>query len=195
MLFIAGSLSVHILSQSRGDVAFPEGSDFYLRDSNGEIIRNKIGEYLINILNPDLQDLLIERIVGLSQCGIFDGMLLDGFLDHGIGTAFRRTPALLDSEAIIIAITRILREARARMRDDFLIIVNANHSKPTRYAEFINGSSMEPGADYAGIGGGTYKRLQVLDDTLLWNEKNLREPIFNWRSFFICDGAAEFSCE
>ena len=184
MLFIVGAPSVHILSETRGDIAFPEGSDLYLRDSNGEFIRNKIGAYLINILNPDLQDLLIERIVGLSQCGIFDGMLLDGFLDHGIGTAFGRTPALLDSEAIIVAITRILREARARMRDDFLIIVNANHSKPTRYAEFINGSSMEPGADYAGEGGGTYKRLQVLDDTLLWNEKNLRESIFNWAEFF-----------
>ena len=184
MLFIAGSLSVHILSQSRGDVAFPEGSDFYLRDSNGEIIRNKNGAYLMNILNPDLQDLLIQRIVGFSICGIFDGILLDGFNDHGVGGAFGRTPALMDREAIIVAYTRILREARARMRDDFLIIVNANHSKPTRYAEFINGSSMEPGADYAGIGGGTYKRLQVLDDTLLWNEKNLREPIFNWAEFF-----------
>ena len=138
----------------------------------------------MNILNPDLQDLLIQRIVGFSICGIFDGILLDGFNDHGVGGAFGRTPALMDREAIIVAYTRILREARARVQDDFLIIVNANHSKPTRYAEFINGSSMEPGADYAGIGGGTYKRLQALDDTLLWNEKNLREPIFNWAEFF-----------
>jgi hypothetical protein len=138
----------------------------------------------MNILNPDLQDLLIQRIVGFSICGIFDGILLDGFNDHGVGGAFGRTPALMDREAIIVAYTRILREARARVRDDFLIIVNANFSKPTRYAEFINGSSMEPGQDYAGAGGGTYKLLQALDDTLLWNEKNLREPIFNWAEFF-----------
>ena len=183
MLFIT-ELRVHNHLASIGELAFPEGSDLYLRDSNGQIIRNKNGAYLMNILNPDLQDLLIERIVGFSKCGIFDGMLLDGFNDHGVGGAFGRTPALMDREAIIVAYTRILREARARVRDDFLIIVNANHSKPTRYAEFINGSSMEPGADYAGIGGGTYKRLQVLDDTLLWNEENLREPIFNWAEFF-----------
>ena len=180
MLFIT-ELRIHNHLASNGD-AFPEGSDFYIRDSNGQIIRNTNGQYVMNILNRDLQDLLIERIVGFSACGIFDGILIDGFLSHGIGHADYfsfGTP-----EDHIIAITRILREARARVRDDFLIIVNANFSKPTRYAEFINGSSMEPGADYAGIGGGTYKRLQVLDDTLLWNEKNLREPIFNWAEFF-----------
>ena len=180
MLFIA-ELRIHNHLASSGD-AFPEGSDFYIRDSNGQKIRNTNGQYVMNILNRDLQDILIERIVGFSACGIFDGILIDGFLRHGIGHA--EYFPFGTAEDHIIAITRILREARARVRDDFLIIVNANFSKPTRYAEFINGSSMEPGADYAGEGGGTYKRLQALDDTLLWNEKNLREPIFNWAEFF-----------
>ena len=190
MLFIT-ELRVHNHLSAIGHLAFPEGSDLYLRDSNGEIIRNdEAGAYLMNILNPDLQDLLIERIVGFSACGVFDGMLLDGFNDHGVGGAFGRTPALMDSEAIIVAYTRILREARARVRDDFLIIVNANRTKPIRYAEFINGSSMEPGADYRYVGDFTvsgmdiYELLTELDDTLLWNEKNLREPIFNWAEFF-----------
>ena len=189
MLFIT-ELRVHNHLSAIGHLAFPEGSDLYLRDSNGEIIRNdEAGAYLMNILNPDLQDLLIERIVGFSACGVFDGMLLDGFNDHGVGGAFGRTPALMDSEAIIVAYTRILREARARVRDDFLIIVNANRTKPIRYAEFINGSSMEPGADYRYVGDFTvsgmdiYELLTELDDTLLWNEKNLREPIFNWAEF------------
>ena len=183
MLFIAGAPSLHILSESRGDVAFPEGSDFYLRDSNGEIIRNEIGEYLINILNPDLQDLLIERIVGLSQCGIFDGMLLDGLVQHFIFHEEFDTQFGIPEDHFR-AITRILREVRARVRDDFLIIFNAARSKPTRYADIFNGSSMEPGADYEGAAGGIYSLLQELDDTLLWNEKNLREPIFNWAEFF-----------
>ena len=183
MLFIAGALSVHILSQGRGDVAFPEGSDFYLRDSNGQIIRNIHGEYLINILNPDLQDLLIERILGLSQCGIFDGMLLDGLVQHFIfHEEFDRRFGIPEDH--FRAITRIFREVRARARDDFLIIFNAARGKPTRYADIFNGSSMEPGADYEGAAGGTYSLLQELDDTLLWNEKNLREPIFNWAEFF-----------
>ena len=147
-----------------GHLAFPEGSDLYLRDSNGEIIRNdEAGAYLMNILNPDLQDLLIERIVGFSACGVFDGMLLDGFNDHGVGGAFGRTPALMDSEAIIVAYTRILREARARVRDDFLIIVNANRTKPIRYAEFINGSSMEPGADYRYVGDFTVSGMDIYE--------------------------------
>ena len=178
MLFI-NEFRIHNHLISNGAFAFPEGSDFYIRDSNGEIIRNTTGQYVMNILNRDLQDILIERIVGFSACGIFDGILIDSFVNHGIGHAEYfpfGTP-----EDHIIAITRILREARARVRDDFLIIVNANFSKPTRYAEFINGSSMEPGQDSAG--GGIYKRLQALDDTLLWNEKNLQEPIFNWAEF------------
>ena len=41
MLFIAGALRVHNhLLKLLDIVAFPEGSDLYLRDSNGEIIRN-----------------------------------------------------------------------------------------------------------------------------------------------------------
>ena len=187
MLFI-NEFRIHNHLISNGAFAFPEGSDFYIRDSNGEIIRNTTGQYVMNILNRDLQDILIERIVGFSACGIFDGILIDSFVDHGIGHALYfpfGTP-----EDHIIAITRILREARARVRDDFLIIVNANRTKPIRYAEFINGSSMEPGQDYSYVGYFTvsgmdiYEQLIELDDTLLWNEKNLREPIFNWAEFF-----------
>ena len=61
------------------NMAFPIDSDFWLRDSEGRIVRNSNGEYMMNLLNPDLQGLLIERIVGFSECGIFDGILLDGF--------------------------------------------------------------------------------------------------------------------
>ena len=71
------------------------------------------------------------------------------------------------------------------MRDDFLIIVNANRKKPVQYAEYVNGSAMEPGEDYKGTAGGTYKLLQVLDETLLWNEENLRQPTVNWAQGFL----------
>ncbi|MDE0314263.1 MAG: leucine-rich repeat domain-containing protein [Candidatus Poribacteria bacterium] len=194
MIFLL-QLRVHNHLPSNGATAFPEGSDFYLRDRNGNIIRNSVGEYMMNILNQDLQDVLIDRIVGFSQCGIFDGVLLDGFLNHGIGAAGSHfyptlTDVPLTPETIIEAHLRILRGVREHARDDFLIIVNANHSKPTRYAEYINGSSMEPGEDYQPAlksiqgAGSSYKRLKLLDETLLWNEANLREPIINWSEGF-----------
>ena len=40
--------------------AFPPDSDFWLRDSNNRIIRNRSGEYMMDLLNPDLQNLLIQ---------------------------------------------------------------------------------------------------------------------------------------
>ena len=156
------------------NMAFPVDSDFWLQDSEGRIVQNSNGEYMMNLLNPDLQDLLIKRIVGFSECGIFDGILLDGFGgDANFG------------ESVVEARIRILREVRERVRDDFLIIVNANRKKPVQYAEYVNGSAMEPGEDYKGTAGGTYKLLQVIDETLLWNEENLRQPTVNWSEGFL----------
>ena len=144
---------------------------------------------MMNILNPVLQDLFVEQIVGVAKCGLVDGVMLDGFNNHGLASAGGGhkplTPELADDEAIIEAHIRIFRGVRERVQDDFLILVNANHSKPTHYAEYVNGSVMEPGEDYLGHGGGTYRRLQELDDTLLWNETNLRAPQVNWASGFL----------
>ena len=167
----------------------PADSDFWLRDGEGNIIQNANDAYMTNILNPELQDHLIDRIVAVAKCGLFDGIMLDGFNHHGLSGAGggRRplAPELADDEAIIQAHIRILRGVRERVRDDFLILINANHTKATRYAEYVNGSVMEPGEDYIGHGGGTYRRLQELDDALLWNEKNLRAPRLNWASGFL----------
>ena len=86
---------------------------------------------------------------------------------------------------VVEARIHILRGVRERVRDDFLIIVNAGRKKPVPYAEYVNGSAMEPGEDYKGTAGGTYKLLQVLDETLLWNEENLRQPTVNWGEGFL----------
>ena len=75
MLFFIG-VSFH---HHNAETAFPIDSDLWLRDSEGRIVRNSNGEYMVNLLNPDLQDLLIQRIVGFSECGIFDGALFDDF--------------------------------------------------------------------------------------------------------------------
>ena len=70
--------------------AFPPDSDFWLRDRNNRIIQNRSGEYVMNFLNPELQSLLIERIVAIDTCGLFDGVVIAGF--HSNATGFiRRT--------------------------------------------------------------------------------------------------------
>ena len=63
----------------------PPDSDFWVRDNQGQIVQNALGEYLINFLKPEVQDLLIKRIIAIGQCGLADGVMLDGFNNNGIG--------------------------------------------------------------------------------------------------------------
>ena len=156
--------------------AFPPDSDFWLKDDKGQMVDNKAGEVMMNLMNPELQDLLINRIVGIAECGLYDGVMIDGFAHNATGFVGRHHYTHTDEE-IIAATTRILRSVRNRVRKDFLILVNANRSKPTAYVEYVNGSFMETGQDHPK--GYTYRGLSEIEDTLLWNEENLREPQIN----------------
>ena len=156
--------------------AFPPDSDFWIRDANGEIPTNSAEQYFFNFLKPEVQELLAKRIIAVAQCGIYDGVLLDGFFLNGIGYAGKELRPGTDEE-IIQAKINIFRAVRSAVRDDFLIIINANHTKPTRYAEFVNGNFMETFKDHPG--GYSHDWLQVVESTLSWSEENLREPRVN----------------
>ena len=110
--------------------AFPPNSDFWLRDAQGQIVKNSYGEYLIDFLKPEVQDLHARRIVAVARCGPFDGVMIDGFLGNATGFVGRQFYEATDEE-IIQATLNIIRTARSQVRDDFLIIVNANDTKPT----------------------------------------------------------------
>ena len=153
--------------------AFPPNSDFWLRDAQGQILKNSYGEYLIDFLKPEVQDLHARRIVAVARCGPFDGVMIDGFLGNATGFVGRQFYEATDEE-IIQATLNIIRTARSQVRDDFLIIVNANDTKPTHYADLINGIYMETGIDHPY--GYTYNRLRTIESVLLWSEKNLRPP-------------------
>ena len=161
--------------------ALPLDSGFWLRDTQDNIVRNEFGEYIMNLLNPALQNLLIKRIIAIAECGLYDGLFIDGFADNGTGFVgahlYQNHATQKWREDIIAATSYILGSVRERVRDDFLILVNTNRSRPTAYAEYVNGSFMETGRDYEG--GYTHQGLQEIDDALLWNEENLREPRIN----------------
>jgi len=185
MVFFTGmGAGLHNYQPSNAATAFPADSDFWLRDRQGNIIQNANDAWMLNILNPALQDVLIERIVGIATCGVFDGILIDSMGNHGIGgSGHQFYPAITDvpltKEAIIEAHIRILSEVRARVPKDFLIVVNATRSKIPHYAEYINGNVMEPGWDYS------YKGLAEIESTLLWSEAHFREPRLNWAQGFL----------
>ena len=155
--------------------AFPPDSDFWFREQDGQIVEIG-GEYHFNFFNPQVQDLLIKRVLAVARCGLYDGVFFDGFGGNGANFGARHVHPATDEE-IIQAWLNIFRSVRSQVDDDFLIIINANHTKPTRYAEFINGAFMEIAEDYPG--GYSRPWLMTLEDTLSWNEANLREPQIN----------------
>jgi len=152
----------------------PPGSSFWLRDADGQIVANETpwGEWVIDILNPRVQQLIINRIVAVAECGLFDGVMIDGLRPqfwsyYGLGT----------DEQYLEAVTAILRGVRARVRDDFLILNNANRRKMVHYTEWINGSLMEVAVDYRY--GYTREDLIEIEEAVLWNETHLRVPTIN----------------
>ena len=176
--------SVNLISVSWFATAFidrfPLDSEFWLRDENGEFVGLEIPgrwtEYQYDFFHPGFQDLLVERIVAVANCGLFDGIMFDGFRANGTGFPGRDFRSESD-EVIIAAMASILSRVRARVRDDFLILANTNRTKLTAYTEYINGTFMETTYDYAT----EYTRggLAEIENTLLWSEQNLREPRIN----------------
>ena len=155
---------------------YPPGSDFWLRDENGEVKRKGTGQYLVNFLKPEVQDLLAKRIIAFDRCGLHDGIFIDGFANNATSFSGSNQYPYTDEE-IIQATQNILREARKHVREDFLILVNTNRSKATRYTEYVNGTFMETGKDHPG--GYTHAGLAELESTLLWSEQNFRSPQIN----------------
>ena len=154
---------------------FPPDSEFWLRDENNQIVGIDVGtgiEYQIDFFHPGFQDLLVERIVAIANCGLFDGIVFDSF--NAPVMAHFRSRSIAE---ITATITNILSRVRSRVRDDFLILANANRLKLTDYAKYINGAFMETVIDYPG--GYTLDGLKEIESTLLWSEENYREPRIN----------------
>ena len=172
MIFLGG-FNIHDLA---ADGELPPDSDFWLRDADGEIVRKRSGTPLVNFLKSEVQDLFMKRIIALDRCGLYDGAMFDGFNHNGTGFVGRYLYPYSDEE-IIQAQVNIFREARKHIRDDFLILFNANRSKSTRFLEYINGTYMETGTDY--MYGYTHKGLAEIESTLLWSEENFRSPQIN----------------
>ena len=116
---------------------FPPGSDLWLRDRNGQILRKRDGKPLIDFVKPENQDLMVKRAIAFARCGLYDGIMLDEFrILTGHGFSGRRYHYPYTDAEIIQAYTNVFQAIRSQVRDDFLIIINANHTKPTYYAEY-----------------------------------------------------------
>ena len=164
--------------------AFPPDSEHWLWKTDGNVLERPKNvpwdEYYIDLFNPNTQALLIDRIVAVANCGLFDGIFLDGFFRQGAGAnrwnEVERYAGKTETDMIEVHAT-ILERVRERVREDFLILVNANRTKIPRHVEYVNGIFMETGHD----SNGSYTRegIMEIEDTLHWAETHLRSPQIN----------------
>ena len=130
-------------------------------------------------MNPDIQNEIIDIGVDFGECGLIDGLFIDNFTYDGYGVVPRELFPEREEE-IKSAMVHILREIRSRVRDDFLILVNAGpqHDSYLRsFTDLINGNFLEcaryPGKPY------DLDVLIEIEDSLTWHEENLRYPQIN----------------
>ena len=151
----------------------PEDWPYWLRDEAGNRIQDAgWGPYLIDFTYPEIQDMEVRRAVELAKCGLFDGIFLDWWRDDWQESSEAQYYAYDVSEAAITMLRR-MREGVDAVRDDFLIIVNANETKIPLSAPYVNGTFMEI------IEGYSYTDLVEIENTLLWSEQNFLEPQIN----------------
>ena len=160
---------------------FPDEPKYWLTDREGNRIPYSEGRNLYhNFLDPEVQEILIKQGVAIASCGLFDGFMNDNFAGGPgrIVSLDNREERLGVSEAEMeAAIIHIYSEIRARVPDDFIILVNAGVSKMESLSELINGSAMEfvrePHRHY------NYGDLLLVENAFVWNEANLRHPSVN----------------
>ena len=167
----------------------------WLRDENGNRVVDSWGDTLLDFTLPETQKYAIDQAKAIAACGLFDGI----FLDHW--SEGRRLREIRSLEAEHIARDNILQSVRDTVDDDFLIMVNTNEDKIPRWAEYVNGTYMEtyptleiPFSEITDVDkqyrnlGYSRESLPRIEETLIWSEKNLREPRINGLTGFGIEG-------
>ena len=184
MLFLAHVVSTYATLYTTPGGQLPEDWFGWVRDEAGNPVNARPTTYLIDYRRPEVQDFIVQQAVSVAKCGIFDGILYDSW-GSGTGIKLRnrslpppdydeQTRAKLIQEEVE-ARTTILRRIRENVPDDFLILVNNNHSKSPFSIPYINGAFMEA---LKHDKGGVYTRSRIaeIEETLIWYEENAREP-------------------
>ena len=160
MLFIADVRQYYAPLGGR----FPDDWIGWLRDENGDHIFFEyqyeglmVKQAIIDYASPEVQDIIVQRALAVSKCGLFDGIIYD----HWGGNDYS-----------------ILRRIRENVPDDFLILVNTNERVIPGLIPYINGAFMEtfPVDRKKGY---TRDRIIEIEEVLVWYESNALEPKIN----------------
>ncbi|MCP4611049.1 MAG: hypothetical protein GY845_20260 [Planctomycetes bacterium] len=139
----------------------PEGHKWWMRDEHGRISKGwkEGGFLLLDYKNSEYRRHVAKRAKAAMDSGVADGILLDWWND--------------DEDRLAL-----VREIRAAIGDEPLIIVNTNHRKAPRTASYVNGLFMEC------FRSKTTEDWRMIEDTLTWAEQNLRQPRVNCVEFW-----------
>ena len=166
MIFIAG---IRIRTQPLDWLPL----DYFFLESDGTPVHHRADIFQVNFLLPEVQTAIINKVAGVAQCGLIDGVFFDGFFNHGLFYHGDHVYSATE-EQLLQAWLNIFRGIRERVHDDFLIIINTNDTEPTHYAEYVNGIFMETGKDTPQ--GNSRKWIIRFEEILNWADSNLREP-------------------
>lgn len=134
----------------------PEDSPWWKRDARGQFILGwaEGGYRLLDVESTNWHAQVAKRARALAQSGVFDGVMLDWWIDD-------------DARAALI------QQVREAIGPDALILVNANDRVIPRTAPYVNGIFMECYRSK------TPEDWQRISDTLRWAESHLRAPRIN----------------
>ena len=132
---------------------YGEDWPYWLRDTDRNVIvednRNpKNPVVFIDFTQPGAQDLIVQKAVDVSKCGLFDGIVFDSWGEHvpllprhlyGLDSGTLAQINEMQQQAKL----NIVRRIRAATYPNFLIQVNSNRSQIPLTGPYINGLSMK----------------------------------------------------
>ena len=159
---------------SIGTTKPPEDWPYWIRDANGERVSKWPGAYLVDFTQPEVQDRIVQQVVAVSKCGLYDGIFFDYWRDHS---------TVLDGyvplEEELRARDVILERIRSQVRPNFIIMGNTNLHPMPRSRFQMNGSFMETPVPGDLTKDEAVYWLGRAEESLKWLEQNLREPRTN----------------
>ena len=160
---------------------YPEDWFGWVRDENGKPVRGDRAQEKSNLIDmriPEVQDIIVQQAIAVSQCGLYDGIMFDWWPAAPFTlTSYNADGSVRARERVEENITLpIIQRIRPTVPDDFLILCNRNRNKLPLSAPYINGAFMETLPSEKG-----YTRADIIEieTNLIWLEQNLREPQIN----------------
>ena len=161
---------------------FPENSPYWLKDSHDKPIEAWPGHYLINFTSPEVQDMIVQQVLAVERCGLYDGVFFDWWSERTAVLADDSnlwTGGYVGFEAEQNARDIILGRIRTPVRPNFLILVNTNDYPIKRTGAFVNGGYMESTVVRNYTGQQLNDKLNRVESTLKWLEQNVKSPQIN----------------